>query len=76
VATASAIGVALLIRKAVDKQAKQLKGGKLIMLNSFSSFTACAISGFLNAYIMRRTEIKKGINVCDPQSGRSYGKSK
>lgn len=50
-------------------------GGKLVLLNSVSSFVACAISGFLNAYFMRRTEIKKGIDVCD-KTGKSYGKSK
>ena len=53
VATTAAVGVALGIRKAVDKQASQLKGGKLVLLNSISSFAACALSGFLNAYIMR-----------------------
>jgi len=76
IATTSAIAVALGIRKAVDKQARTLKGGKLVMLNSISSFVACALSGFLNAYIMRQTEIKKGIDVCDKETGQSYGKSK
>ena len=76
IATSSAIAVALGIRKAVDKQAKQLKGGKLVLLNSISSFVACALSGFLNAYIMRQTEIQKGIDVCDKETGQSYGKSK
>ena len=68
--------MALGIRKAVDKQASRLKGGKLVLLNSISSFTACALSGFLNAYIMRQTEIKKGIDVCDKETSESYGKSK
>ena len=76
VATTAAVGVALGIRKAVDKQASQLKGGKLVLLNSISSFAACALSGFLNAYIMRQTEIKKGIDVCDKVTNESYGKSK
>ena len=53
VATSSAIGVALAIRKAVEKQANSMKGGKLVLLNSVSSFVACALSGFLNAYFMR-----------------------
>ena len=46
------------------------------MLNSISSFAACALSGFMNAYFMRQTEIKKGIDVCDKNTGKSYGKSK
>ena len=76
VATSSAIAVALAIRKAVEKQANQMKGGKLVLLNSVSSFVACALSGFLNAYFMRQTEIQKGIDVCDKETGKSYGKSK
>mmetsp|Transcript_12876 Transcript_12876/g.17325 ORF Transcript_12876/g.17325 Transcript_12876/m.17325 type:complete len:233 (-) Transcript_12876:178-876(-) len=76
VATSSAIAVALGIRKAVEKQARQLKGGKLVMLNSVSSFVACALSGFLNAYFMRQTEIKKGIDVFDKYTGENLGKSK
>jgi len=76
IATSAAIGVALGIRKAVDKQARNLKGGKLVLLNSVSAFAACALSGFLNAYIMRQTEIKKGIDICDPETKKSYGKSK
>ena len=46
------------------------------MLNSISSFAACAISGFLNAYFMRQTEIKKGIDILDKETGESFGKSK
>ena len=67
--------MALGIRKAVEPLSNRLKGGRLVLLNSVSSFFACAISGFLNAYIMRRTEIKTGIDVCD-KNGQSYGKSK
>ena len=52
-ATTSAIGVALAMRKAVEKQAAKLKGGKLVMLNAVSAFAACAAAGFLNAYFMR-----------------------
>ena len=76
IATSSAITVALGIRKAFEKKARSLKGGKLVMLNSVSSFAACAVSGFLNTYIMRHTEIKKGIDVCDKETGQSYGKSR
>jgi len=74
-ATSAAITVALGIRKLVDKQAKQLKGGKLVLLNSVSSFFACALSGFMNAYFMRQTEIKKGIDVIDKETNESCGKS-
>lgn len=53
IATTAAITSALAIRKAFDPLAKKVSGGKLVLLNSISAFTACAISGFLNAYIMR-----------------------
>ena len=46
------------------------------MLNSVSAVTACALAGFVNAYIMRQTEIKTGIDVCDKKTNQSYGKSK
>lgn len=74
-ATSAAIATALGIRKLVDKQAKQLKGGKLVLLNSVSSFFACALSGFMNAYFMRQTEIKTGIDVLDKETNESCGKS-
>ena len=53
VATSTAIVVALGIRKFVEKKASKLRGGKLVMLNSVSAVTACALAGFVNAYIMR-----------------------
>ena len=74
-ATTSAIGVALAMRKAVEKKASTLKGGSLVMLNAVSAFTACAAAGFLNAYFMRRTEIETGIDVLDKDTHEPYGKS-
>ena len=44
--------------------------------NTISSFSACATAGFLNAFFMRQTELRKGIDVVDPASGESVGKSK
>ena len=76
IATTAAITSALAIRKAFDPLAKKVSGGKLVLLNSISAFTACALSGFLNAYIMRQTEIKTGIDICNVETNESYGKSK
>jgi hypothetical protein len=42
-----------------------MKGSKLIILNTISSFFACGIAGFLNAYLMRQTELSKGIDIID-----------
>ena len=53
IATTSAIGISLGVRKAVDPIAKKSSGGRLVMLNAVSSFLACAAAGYLNAYFMR-----------------------
>ena len=57
VAVASSITVALGIRKALSGYTKNLKGSKLIMMNSVSSFFACSTAGYLNAWFMRKTEL-------------------
>ena len=75
VAVSSSIVVALSIRKAMSGYTKNLGGSKLIVANSVSSFFACATAGYLNAKIMRKTELEKGIDVFDAQ-GNTLGKSK
>lgn len=59
--------VSLGIRKALESRTRYMKGGKLIMFNSISTFFAISTAGFLNAYLMRQTELKKGIEVLDPK---------
>jgi hypothetical protein len=46
------------------------------IFNSFSTFWALSISGFLNAWIMRRTEMQKGIDVLEPETMEPVGVSK
>ena len=75
-ATASAITVGLGMRKMFASRTANLKGGKLFFMNALSSFFAISAGGFLNAFFMRRTEIDKGIDVMDPQTGESLGKSR
>jgi len=65
VAVGSSIGVALGIRKMLSGYSRNARGAKLIVLNSISSFWACGIAGYLNAFFMRRTELEKGIDVMD-----------
>ena len=72
----SSIVVALAIRKALSGYTKNFHGAKLIIANSFSSFWACAIAGYLNAYFMRRTELERGIDIQDPETNTIVGKSK
>ena len=43
-----------------------MKGAKLIVYNSISAFFACSTAGFVNAYLMRQTELEKGIDVVNP----------
>ena len=54
-----------------------MKGAKLIVFNSISAGFAVASAGFINAYLMRQTELKNGIDVFDPTNpDSSVGKSK
>lgn len=57
VSIGSSIAVALAIRKAFDNYTRHLHGARLIMINTVSTFWACAVSGYLNAYYMRRAEL-------------------
>ena len=56
-ATVTSIGVALGVRKMLEKRTRSMKGAKLLVFNSFSSFLAISSAGFLNAYLMRQTEL-------------------
>ena len=51
-----------------------MTGARLIIMNTASSFVACSTAGCLNTIIMRRTEMKKGIDVLDKE-GNAYGQS-
>ena len=75
VAVGSSIGVALGFRKMLSRYSKNAVGARLIVINSISSFFACATAGYLNAFFMRNTELEKGIDVMDKE-GNIVGKSK
>ena len=75
VAVSSSIVVALGIRKILSGYTRHLTGSKFLIANTVSSFCACATAGYLNGFCMRRTELEKGIHICDPD-GNIIGKSK
>lgn len=75
VAASSACTVGLGLRKLSAKALANAKGAKLTWLNAATSFLAMASAGFLNAYIMRQTEIKSGIDVLNKDTHKPYGKS-
>ena len=75
VAASSACTVGLGLRKLSATALANAKGAKLTWLNAATSFLAMASAGFLNAYIMRQTEIKSGIDVLDKDTHKPYGKS-
>ena len=75
-ACSSSIVVGLGIRKLLEKRSNSATGAKLILLNSVSSFFACASAGFINAWCMRQTEMQKGIAVLHPETEEDLGKSK
>ena len=76
VATVAAIGSALVIRRALSSYSAKITGPVGYIFNSFSTFWALSISGFLNAWIMRRTEMQKGIDVLEPETMEPVGVSK
>lgn len=76
IATAASIGVALFIRRALKRQTANNTGSWKYIINGVSSFWACSIAGFLNAWVMRTTEMKKGIDVLDPETKEPVGVSK
>ena len=67
-ACAASIGVALAIRKGVAPYTKGMTGAKLALSNTSSAFVACSLAGFLNAGLMRYSEIGRGIDVVDPEN--------
>jgi hypothetical protein len=67
IAVTSSITVALSIRKAVSGYTKTLKGPKLLIANSFSSYVACSTAGSLNVYFMRYKELETGIDIKDDE---------
>ena len=68
--------VALAIRQMNAKRSAAATGASLIMLNAFTSTTACACGGFANNWFMRSVEMEKGIELCDPDTNEPIGKSK
>lgn len=77
-AVAASITVALGLRKYFSTFTAAMGGGaKLIIFNSISTFFAVSTAGFLNAYLMRQTELKTGIDIFDPTNpSNTIGKSK
>lgn len=74
-ACGASIALALGVRKAMNPLSKGVTGAKLLVLNTAGSFIGCSTAGFLNAWFMRQTELEKGIDVLDPETMESYGKS-
>ena len=69
--------VSLSMRKYASRWTKHMTGTKLVMANSISTFCACSAAGYLNAYMMRQTELNKGIDVFDKEDVKNpLGKSK
>ena len=69
--------VSLSIRKYFSRWTKHMTGTKLVMMNSISTFVACSSAGYLNAYMMRQTELTKGIDVFEKEHPETpIGKSK
>ena len=66
IAVSSSIIMAVGLRKGFAKYSKGLTGTNVIVTNSISACVASCTAGYFNAYAMRSTEIKTGIDVMDP----------
>ena len=75
-AVSIAIGLSLGIRRAVASRVAGTTGAKMVFFNTISTYIACSSAGFSNAYLMRKTEIKTGINVINPETNEPVGLSK
>ena len=65
-ACVASISVALFTRMLVSGWTKSMTGGLLVIFNAFTAYLATSSAGFLNAFMMRVTELQKGISVFDP----------
>lgn len=74
-AVVASCGAGVGIRIATKKLIEKSKGPSLIILNALVAVVACGIGGFANNWFMRMPETKKGIDIIDPDTGESMGKS-
>ena len=75
-AVCASVGVALLIRQINAKRSASATGARLIALNALTATIACMCGGFANNWFMRQVEMERGIDLCDPDTGESLGKSR
>lgn len=75
-AVSVSMAVALTVRQVNLKRTLAATGSSLILLNAATSTTAAACGGFANNYFMRQSELERGIELCDPETGKPLGKSK
>ena len=58
------------------RRSAKATGARLVILNAFSGTVACMAGGFANNWFMRQAEMKRGIEMLDPDTGAPLGKSK
>jgi len=64
------------VRYAAKGVTARSTGGKLVVLNAIVSTIACAGGGFANNWFIRQPEVKTGIGIQDPATGKVVGVSK
>ena len=74
-AVAVSMLVGVTIRKGLAARTAAASGASLIMLNAITSTSACALGGMANNVCMRQVELQKGIEITNPETGESLGKS-
>lgn len=67
---------AIVSRMALANKLAQLKGPRLIIASAALNYSAAALSGAANLFMIRRKEMSTGISVQDETGEKTYGTSK
>lgn len=74
-AVATSVVLGLILKAPINRYMRTVSRGTMILSNSIVNSVAFAAGGIVNAFIMRETELRKGINLYD-ENDKYVGKSK
>lgn len=67
VAAVTSVTIAVFLRRFLSGYALKMASGNQILFNSTTSFIALAAAGYINASVMRSSEVQHGIAIYDPK---------
>jgi len=72
----TSISLSVGIRLALAKQTARATGARFLILNVMVGTLASCAGGFANNVAMRQCELKRGVEITNPENGESLGLSK